>query len=201
MIAIWNAGRSILHLVRLSGARILGFLVSAFIGTVIRDSSWLKVKEIFNVKDELPRWWAYRSIPHLMQPQYWIGAIVFIMVFILVFIAVFIKVFITVFIIVFIIIFVVVVVFIVVFIVVSIVIFVIFALVLTLCINDELIIWGIYILMEAYHWQRGRPFSCKPCEALGGFAARGGHPRREKSRQHKLLCSISLLVKWDVNEL
>lgn len=56
------ADRSILRLGRLSGARIFG---SICIGTVIRV--WLmNMKEIFNLKDELPRWWADNSIPHLM---------------------------------------------------------------------------------------------------------------------------------------
>ena len=124
MIAMSNrfgwADRSIL-LVRLSEARILGFLVSACFGTVIRV--WLtNTKEIFNLKDELPRWWADRSIPHLMQLQYCIGTIVFIMVFIIIFITVFVIVFIMVFIAVFIMVFVIV--FIVVFIVVFAIVFI-----------------------------------------------------------------------------
>ena len=42
---------------RLSGARILGCSASMCIGTVIRVRS-TNVKEISNLKDDLPRWWA-----------------------------------------------------------------------------------------------------------------------------------------------
>jgi hypothetical protein len=128
MVAMWNefwcrwAGRSIHHLVRLSGARILGFLVSMCIGTVIRV--WpTNMKEIFNLRYELPRWWTNRSILLLMHLQHYIGAIIFIIIFIIVFVIV---VFVIVLIIVFVIVFVIVliIVFVIVFVVIFVVVFV-----------------------------------------------------------------------------